>query len=83
MNKGRGFVMTDIAEVLAQLSGPDDPVVVLRSAVLSQGGFWPEQQPGSGLFEVQLFGVVGIGPSQAAAVDDWVVQAKAYLRTAA
>jgi hypothetical protein len=55
----------------------------MRSAVLSQGGFWPEQQPTSGLFEVQLFGVVGIGPSQAAAVDDWVVQAKAYLRTAA
>jgi hypothetical protein len=75
--------MTDVAQVLSELSGSADPVAVLRTAVLSQGGFWPEQPPASGLFEVQLCGVVGIGPSQAAAVDDWVTQAKAYLRTSA
>jgi hypothetical protein len=75
--------MTDIAQVLSKLSGAVEPVEVLRSAVLSQNGFWPAQQTGVGIYEVQLFGVVGIGPSQAAAVDDWVVQANTYVRAAA
>ena len=75
--------MTDIAQVLSKESAAADPVEILRSAVLSQDGFWPAEQTGVGIYEVQLFGVVGIGPSQAAAVDDWVVQAKAYVRAAA
>ncbi|NRP50618.1 hypothetical protein XMV201_002388 [Aliiroseovarius sp. xm-v-201] len=75
--------MTDIAQVLGEVSTAADPVDVLRAAVLSQDGFWPSQQVGVGIYEVQLFGVVGIGPSQAGAVDDWVVQANAYARTAA
>jgi hypothetical protein len=75
--------MTDIAQVLSKVSAAADPVDVLRAAVLSQDGFWPAQQAGVGIYEVQLFGVVGIGPSLAAAVDDWVVQANAYARTAA
>jgi hypothetical protein len=83
MDKGRRFLMTDIAQVLSKVSTAADPVDGLRSAVLSQDGFWPAQQTGIGIYEVQLFGVVGIGPSQAAAVDDWVVQAKAYGRAAA
>jgi len=75
--------MTDIAQVLSKVSAVADPVDVLRSAVLSQDGFWPAQQTGVGIYEVQLFGVVGIGPSLSAAADDWIVQAKEYVRTAA
>ena len=75
--------MTDIAQVLSKLSGANDPVDVLRSAVLSQDGFWPAQQTGVGIYEVQLFGVVGIGPSLSTAADDWIVQAKEYVRAAA
>jgi hypothetical protein len=72
--------MTGIAQILAKISMASEPVEALRSAVLSQGGFWPDLQTGLGIFEVQLFGVVGIGPSQSAAADDWVVQASERLR---
>jgi hypothetical protein len=72
--------MTGIAQILAKISMASEPVEALRSAVLSQGGFWPDLQTGLGIFEVQLFGVVGIGPSQSAAVDDWIVQASERLR---
>ncbi|HEV8035916.1 hypothetical protein [Yoonia sp.] len=75
--------MTDIAQVLSKVSAAVDPVEILRSAVLSQDGFWPAQQRGAGIYEVQLFGVVGIGPSLSAAADDWIVQAKEYVRAAA
>ena len=75
--------MTDIAQVLSKISGATDPVDVLRAAVLSQDGFWPAQQTGVGIYEVQLFGVVGIGPSLSAAADDWIVQAKEYVCEAA
>ena len=75
--------MTDIAQILSKISGATDPVDVLRAAVLSQDGFWPAQQTGVGIYEVQLFGVVGIGPSLSAAADDWIVQAKEYVRAAA
>ena len=75
--------MTDIAQVLSKVSAAADPVEILRSAVLSQDGFWPTQQRGAGIYEVQLFGVVGIGPSLSAAADDWIVQAKEYVRAAA
>jgi len=72
--------MAGIAQILARISMASEPVEALRSAVLSQGGFWPDLQTGLGIFEVQLFGVVGIGPSQSAAADDWIVQAGARLR---
>ncbi|WP_044037311.1 hypothetical protein [Octadecabacter arcticus] len=72
--------MTGIAQILAKISMASEPVEALRSAVLSQGGFWPDLQTGLGIFEVQLFGVVGIGPSQSAAADDWIVQASERLR---
>jgi len=75
--------MTDIAQVLSKVSAAADPVEILRSAVLSQDGFWPTQQRGAGIYEVQLFGVVGIGPSLSAAADDWIVQAEEYVRAAA
>lgn len=75
--------MNDIAQILSKLSGATDPVGVLRAAVLSQDGFWPAQYAGVGIYEVQLFGVVGIGPSLSAAADDWIVQAKAQLNAAA
>ena len=75
--------MTDIAQVLSKVSAAADPVEILRAAVLSQDGFWPAEQRGVGIYEVQLFGVVGIGPSLSAAADDWIVQAKEYVRAAA
>ncbi|MDB4111162.1 hypothetical protein N9571_01195 [Yoonia sp.] len=75
--------MNDIAQLLSKISGAADPVDVLRAAVLSQDGFWPAEQTGVGIYEVQLFGVVGLGPSLSAAADDWIVQAKADLHAAA
>ena len=72
--------MNDMTQVLEDISKAPEPVEALRSAVLSQGGFWPDLGTGSGLFEVQLFGVIGFGPSQAIAADDWIVQARALVR---
>lgn len=71
--------MSDMTQVLADISTAPEPVGALRLAVLSHGGFWPELETGAGLFEVQLFGVIGFGPSQAIAADDWIVQARERL----
>lgn len=67
--------MTDIASVLSQISQASDPVEALRSAILDQDGAWPNENA-TGLFEIQLHSVIGLGPSQQAAVDDWIVQAR-------
>jgi hypothetical protein len=72
--------MTDIAQILEELAKSADPVDVLRSLVLEQGGFWSNPTEPSGLFEVQFAGLIGIGPSPASAVDDWIMQAHARLK---
>jgi hypothetical protein len=72
--------MTDIAQILEELAKSADPVDVLRSLVLEQGGFWSNPTEPSGLFEVQFAGLIGIGPSPASAVDDWITQAHGRLK---
>jgi hypothetical protein len=75
--------MTDIASILADVSRATQPVAVIRDLVLQQGGSWCDPSTNAGIFEVQLAGLVGIGPSQAAAVDDWIVQARQAMQASA
>lgn len=69
--------MTDLKQMLDQVSRSAAPADVLRDLVLQHDGFWSDPKEISGLFEVQLAGLVGLGPSPAAAADDWIVQARA------
>jgi hypothetical protein len=69
--------MTDLKQMLDQVSRSAAPADVLRDLVLQNDGFWSVPTEISGLFEVQLAGLVGLGPSPAAAADDWIVQARA------
>ena len=71
--------MTDIEDVLTEMAKAADPVNAIRRLVLAHGGTWTDAENATGLFEVQLAGVVGIGPSAATAVDDWLQQAKKTL----
>ncbi|KGK99827.1 hypothetical protein [Thalassobacter sp. 16PALIMAR09] len=68
--------MNEIAAVLAQVQNAPDPVAAVKRLVLAHSGHWCEPENAHGLFEVQLMGLAGIGPSVAAAVDDWLLQAK-------
>jgi len=74
--------MSEIANILADIARTADPVGVIRSSVLAQGGFWPDAEIQSGIFEIQLAGIIGLGSSLRTAVDDWILQAKAHLRAA-
>lgn len=69
--------MDIIKEILADLTRTSDPVACLRDKVLADGGVWSDPERLPGIVEIQLAGLVGIGPSVAAAVDDWIVQARA------
>ena len=69
--------MTVIEDILRALEGASDPVAELRSRVLQENGLWFDPEEVRGIVEIQLAGLVGVGPSVAAAVDDWVEQAKA------
>lgn len=75
--------MTDIASILADVSRATEPVNVIRDRVIEQGGSWCDPCTTPGIFEIQLAGLVGIGPSLTAAVDDWLVQANEALRNEA
>ncbi len=68
--------MTEIATVLAQVQNAPDPVAAVKRLVLAHGGHWCDPENAQGLFEVQLMGLTGIGPSVVAAVDDWLMQTK-------
>ena len=68
--------MTEIAAVLAQVQNAPDPVAAVKRLVLAYDGLWCGPENAKGLFEIQLMGLAGIGPSVAAAVDDWLMQAK-------
>lgn len=72
--------MADIASILADVCRAPDPVTVIRDRVLEQGGAWCDPSATPGIFEIQLAGLVGIGPSLTAAVDDWLVQANEAVR---
>jgi hypothetical protein len=80
--KGPG-IMSEIAHILAEITRTADPVGAIRSCVLARGGTWPDAEIRSGLFEIQLAGLVGLGASARTAVEDWILQAKAHLRAAA
>ena len=69
--------MTVIEDILRALEGASDPVAELRNRVLQENGLWFDPEEVRGIVEIQLAGLVGVGPSVAAAVDDWVEQAKA------
>ena len=71
-----GETMTEIAAILAQIQKSKDPVEAVKRLVLAHGGQWCDPENAKGLFEIQLMGLAGIGPSVAAAVDDWLMQAK-------
>ena len=68
--------MNTRASVLTQLQEAADPVAFMRQLVLTHGGHWCDPENTKGLFEIQLMGLAGIGPSVGAAVDDWMMQAK-------
>lgn len=69
----------DIALTLQQLRSTNDRVAVARQKVLERGGHWADNPPPSGIFEIQLLGLVGIGSGAETAVEDWVAQAEATL----
>ncbi len=68
--------MTNIATMLAAVTQASNPVSVIRALVLEQGGAWADPENLSGLFEIQLAGLVAIGPTARAAVEDWNLQAQ-------
>lgn len=69
--------MVEITRILAEIRRAADPVQVARDLVLADGGAWLAPENHRGLFEIQLAGLVGIGPSARAAVEDWIAQAMA------
>jgi hypothetical protein len=66
----------DIPAVLSKLAASSNPVEVIRDLVLRTGGFWQDTVEASGLFEIQLAGITGLGSSAQAAVEDWIIQAR-------
>lgn len=68
--------MREIEAILTQVEQSADPTETIRQQVLAHGGHWCAPENAAGLFEIQLMGLAGIGPSVAAAVDDWLMQAK-------
>jgi len=66
--------MPEIAKVrnlLQTLRVADDSVQVMKAAVIQNGGVWHDQSPTPCLYEVQCYGITGLGPSHSSAVDDW------------
>jgi hypothetical protein len=69
--------MSDIGDILSELKQGADPVQTIKTVVLTEGGVWYNPEVASGIVEIQVAGLVGIGPSVETAVDDWIVQAQA------
>lgn len=68
-----------LSPIVEQLRSVTDKVALVRDLVLEHGGFWQDPENQTGLFEIQLAGLAGIGPSAAAAVEDWLAQAVRYV----
>ena len=66
----------DLSDVLARLTASKNIVDQAKKLVLARGGAWTEHQGQLGLFEIQIDGLFGIGPTPAAATDDWMSQAR-------
>ena len=73
--------MSDIGDILSVLKQGADPVQTIKTVVLTEGGVWYDPEVASGIVEIQVAGLVGIGPSVETAVDDWIVQAQAAANT--
>lgn len=69
----------NLTPIVEQLRVVTDKVAMVRDLVLEHGGFWQDPENQTGLFEIQLAGLAGIGPSAAAAVEDWLAQAMTFL----
>ena len=69
--------MSKITQILNQVNKAADPVETIRALVLEHGGHWYDPETSLGIVEIQLAGLVGIGPSVPSAVDDWILQARA------
>ena len=67
---------SDLPALLTEVTSASNPVEVIRALVLQTGGFWQDETRKSGLFEIQLAGIMGLGSSAATAVDDWLQQAQ-------
>lgn len=65
--------------ILGRLRGAPDQLEVARTIVLEQGGQWIDAAGKLGVFEIQLAGLAGIGPSPLTAIEDWMVQARETL----
>jgi hypothetical protein len=66
----------DIPAVLSKLAASSNPVEGIRELVLRTGGFWHDTVEASGLFEIHLVGITGLGSSAQAALEDWIIQAR-------
>ena len=66
----------DLSDVLARLTASKNIVDQAKELVLARGGAWTEHQGQLGLFEIKIDGLFGIGPTPAAATDDWMSQAR-------
>ena len=67
---------SDLPALLKEVTSASNPVEVIRALVLQTGGFWQDETRKSGLFEIQLAGIMGLGSSAETAVDDWLQQAQ-------
>jgi len=65
-----------IGVILSSLREATDKVAVVRAHVLAEAGTWQDPEVGTGLFEIQLAGIWGIGSSAETAVEDWIAQAE-------
>ena len=67
---------SDLPALLTEVTSASNPLEVIRALVLQTGGFWQDETQKPGLFEIQLAGIIGLGPSAETAVDDWLQQAQ-------
>ena len=68
--------LASVRNLLQTLHVADDPVQVMKVAIIQNGGVWHDQSQIPCLYEVQCYGVIGLGPTHSSAVDDWVQLAK-------
>ena len=66
----------DLSDILSTLNSAADPVHAAKQIVVDLGGDWTDAEGHLGLFEVQIAGLSGIGPSPNSAIDDWMSQAR-------
>jgi len=68
--------LAKVRNLLQALRVTDDSVQIMKAAVIQNGGVWHDQSPVPCLYEVQCYGITGLGSSHSSAVDDWVSLAR-------